>query len=334
MVAVLDPAIDAALAGYRGYLKVFAGSPAAARLSPAAPVRSTGYDLDLIVAWRERVADDTIALTLRGEGPLPAWSPGAHVDVFLPSGAQRQYSLCGDPADRTAYRIAVRLIPDGGGGSRELHQWVDVGDRLTVRGPRQAFHLVPEPSYAFVAAGIGITPILPMVRAADDAGADWRLTYLGRSRESMPFLDELGAYADRVTTWTDDVHGAPDPARLVADVEVGTPVYMCGPTPLMTATKAALLDRDPSARFHSERFSPTPIRGGEEFTIRLARSGSEVTVGPDESALTAIRRVLPDLPYSCQQGFCGTCRLQVVDGDVDHFLPCVTRVSGTLEVDL
>lgn len=346
MTTALDPAIDAALGFYRGYLRVFAASRVAPRLSPASPVRVSGYDLDLEVVGRKQVADDAVALTLRGDGPLPAWTPGAHLDVFLSSGAQRQYSLCGDLADRHHYRITVRLIPDGG-GSRELHESVAVGDRLTVRGPRQAFHLVPEPSYVFIAGGIGITPILPMVRAADAAGADWRLVYIGRSRRTMPFLDELAPYGDRVEVRTDDEHGVPDLAGLVESIPIGTPVYMCGPTPLMEQAKSLLVARDPGARFHSERFSPAPVVGGSAFTVRFARSGREIAVAAEESALTAIRRAVPGVAYSCQQGFCGTCKLAVLDGNVEHrdnrlldsertghFLPCVSRGDDTLVVDL
>jgi ferredoxin-NADP reductase len=347
MTAALDPAIHAALGFYRGYLRVFAASRMAPRLSPAAPVRLSGYDLDLEVVGREQVADDAVALTLRGDGPLPVWTPGAHLDVVLPSGAQRQYSLCGDLADRTHYRITVRLIPDGGGGSRELHESVAVGDRLTVRGPRQAFHLVPEPSYVFIAGGIGITPILPMVRAAAATGADWRLVYLGRSRTTLPFLDELTPHGDRVEIRTDDEQGVPDLARLVESIPIGTPVYMCGPTALMEQTRHLLVARDPRARFHSERFSAPPVVGGSAFTVRFARSGREIAVAAEESALTAIRRAVPGVAYSCQQGFCGTCKLAVLDGSVEHrdnrlldsertghFLPCVSRGDDTLVVDL
>lgn len=346
MSRLADRAFDAFFLSLRGYYRVFAESPAAPVLSPPAPVRHTGFDQDLTVLAREQVAEDVVALTLGCGEDLPAWTPGAHLDVFLPSGAQRQYSLCGEPADRLRYRIAVRRIADGGGGSVEIHDRVAVGDTVRVRGPRQAFHLVPEESYLFVAGGIGITPVIPMVEEAARRGADWRLVYLGRSRETLPFLERLARYGDRVTVLTDDEHGEPDMARVLACATSVSAVYICGPTPLMDQARSALPQIAPEARFHGERFSAPPVRGGREFTIRLARSGREVTVAADESALTAIRREVPGIAYSCQQGFCGTCKLSVLEGEVEHrdrillaseradqMLTCVSRGSGTVVLD-
>lgn len=355
----VDPAIGLAIAGYRQYLRLFAESGAATRLSPPAPVRRRGFDLAVTVTERDEVADDVVALTMqRDDGRrMPLWTPGAHVDLFLPSGAQRQYSLCGDPADTRRLRIAVRRIErsaGGGGGSLEVHEQLRVGSRLTVRGPRNAFWLVPEQSYLFVAAGIGITPIIAMVRRAEAAGADWRLVYLGRSRESLPFLDELEAYGDRVVVRTDDVAGVPTPADIVelgrtADGSMPAAVYLCGPPALIEATRPVIAPLVPETRLFSERFSAPPVRGGSPFTAVLARSGRTVEVGAEESLLTAMRREVPDAPYSCQQGFCGSCRQGVLAGEVDHrdrllldaerdscLLPCVSRArpgSGPLVLD-
>jgi ferredoxin-NADP reductase len=119
---------------------------------------------------------------------LPSWQPGSHLEVLLPSGRRRHYSLCGNPADRRCYRIAVRRLADGGGGSRELHDSIGPGSTLTVRGPRNAFPYVAAQAYLFLAGGIGITPILPMVKQAAADGTPWQLVYTGRSRASMPFL--------------------------------------------------------------------------------------------------------------------------------------------------
>ncbi len=148
----------------------------------------------LRVVRRDTPADGVVRLRLEGTGELPAWEPGAHLDLVLPSGTVRQYSLCGDPADRSAYTVATRLIEaaEGGrGGSLELHRELREGTEVTVRGPRNRFPLTAAPAYVFVAGGIGITPLLPMVRAAQAAGADWKLLYGGRTRASMPFADEL-----------------------------------------------------------------------------------------------------------------------------------------------
>lgn len=358
MSALLDAGVDLAIAGYRGYLNVFAAGPVAARLSPGAPVRRTGYDIEVEVIGHELVADGVaqVRFARPDAGRLPAWTPGAHLDVLLPSGTQRQYSLCGDRGDRHEFRIAVRRIDPalgGGGGSVEVHDALRVGARLTVRGPRNAFWMVPEPSYLFVAAGIGITPLLPMVHAADAAGADWRLVYLGRDRASLPFLDELAAYDEtRVVVRTDDVAGVPDPADVLAlgrrgDGSLPAAVYLCGPPALIDASRALIRPLAPHSRLFSERFSAAPVLGGESFTATLARTGRTIEVAADESLLAALRREVPDVTYSCQQGFCGSCRLRVLDGDVEHrdttlleqdrattMLSCVSRGTGHLVLDL
>ncbi|MGW7104472.1 PDR/VanB family oxidoreductase [Streptomyces sp. NPDC054838] len=295
------------------------------------------------VVARGEPARGVVRLTL--ESPeLPAWSPGAHVDVVLPSGLVRQYSLCGDPADAGRYTIAVRLIEDGRGGSREAHARLVQGAELRLRAPRNRFPLVAAPAYVFVAGGIGITPILPMLRAATAAGADWTLVYGGRTRTSMPFLAELAGYGDRVTIVPEDEAGLPDLSMLAA--ASGALVYCCGPEPLMAAVLAAA--PDPSA-VHLERFTAVaPTAGSKPFTIELHRSGGTVEVAADESALTAVRRALPGTPYSCRQGFCGTCRHRVLAGEVEHrdellsdaeradsMLLCVSRaVSDRLVLDL
>ncbi|WP_327262174.1 PDR/VanB family oxidoreductase [Streptomyces sp. NBC_01232] len=270
--------------------------------------------LRALIVSRTEPARGVLQLTL--ESPdLPAWSPGAHVDVTLPSGLVRQYSLCGDPADGGRYTIAIRLIEDGRGGSREAHAQLVEGAELELRPPRNRFELVPAASYVFVAGGIGITPILPMLRAATAAGADWTLLYGGRSRASMPFLADLAAYGERVSVLAEDESGLPDLAA-VAGAGPGTPVYCCGPEPLMRAVTEAAPD---PAAVHLERFSPAAEPGpGRAFTVELRRSGRVVEVAADESALAAVRRELPDTPYSCEQGFCGTCQHRVLAGGVDH----------------
>jgi ferredoxin-NADP reductase len=167
-------------------------------------------------------------------GLLPSWTPGAHLDVVLPSGRRRQYSLCGPPGRRTDYRIAVRRIADGGGGSIEMHEGLDVGDTLVFEGPRNAFYLgTAERDALFVIGGIGVTPILPMMQAAQARGMDWRAIYAGRSREYMPFLDEVLSVApDRVTVWADDEHGrVATVGELLSGTGPWTAVYVCAGRP-------------------------------------------------------------------------------------------------------
>lgn len=317
-------------------------SAASGLLRPA--VRAVQRDLHLAVVAVTPEAEEVISLTLAAaEGtPLPRWRPGCHIDLVLPSGRVRQYSLCGDPADRGVYRIAVRRIPDGGGGSLEAHT-LRPGDRVIVRGPRNAFPFIAAPAYLFVAGGIGITPILPMVRQAAGHGADWQLVYTGRTRASMPFLDELSALdADRVHVWPDDERGVPDAATILALSPADAQLYVCGPPPMITAIRS-----EPVTALHYERFSPAPIVGGAPFDLLLGGSGETVHVAADESALTALRRVRPAIAYSCQNGFCGTCVVRYTVGTVEHHdrcLPeaarqnqmaiCVSRGVGTVALDL
>jgi ferredoxin-NADP reductase len=249
---------------------------------------------------------------------LPRWQPGGHVEVLLPSGLRRHYSLCGDPADRGCYRIAVRRIADGGGGSRELHDAVNPGSTLTVSGPRNAFPYAPAAGYLFLAGGIGITPILPMVKQAAADGAPWQLVYTGRSRASMPFIDELSELdPDRIRIRPYDQHGFPAGAELLKYAPPGATVYCCGPTPMIAEVRQAF-PASAAAALQFERFTAPPVLDGEPFESALQRSNRVLTVPADVSALEAIRQVVPGVAYSCQQGFCGTCRTRVLSGEVEH----------------
>ncbi len=306
--------------------------------------------LTVTVTSARPVADGVVSLefTAEAQTPLPAWYPGAHIDVHLPSGRKRQYSLCGDPADRSRYSIAVRRVPadtGGRGGSDEMHT-LEVGDVLPISFPRNAFPLAP-PGHGssarrvhLIAGGIGITPILPMVRLADRLGVDWTLTYAGRSRASMPFLDALDRF-DRVTVLTDDVHGIPTGRDLLGEVLPSTAVYCCGPEPMLAAVREELGDRT-DVELHFERFGAPPVLDGRPFAVELANTGEVFDVPADRSVLDVLADAHPDIPYSCHQGFCGTCRVRLLAGDPDHrdrvltdderadgvFMPCVSRASG------
>ncbi|MGW5880196.1 PDR/VanB family oxidoreductase [Nocardiopsis terrae] len=294
----------------------------AARLEPLTSRWRPGHsppepagDLTVRVAAVERPAPDVAALTLVPADPgtvLPPWQPGHHVDVVLGGGVVRQYSLTGDPADRSGYRIAVRRI-EGGAGSGLVHG-LAAGDTVGLRGPRNAFPFSRADRYLFVAGGIGITPVLPMVRAAHAAGREFRFVYTGRDRESMPFRDELPEGAD-VFVRPDDEYGIPDADELLTGFTPGTAVYVCGPAPLINALRRRVPEGTP---FFSERFSPSPVVDGRRFEVRLGRSGPVLTVPEDESALDVVRRVRPETAYSCRQGFCGTCRVGLLAGVPDH----------------
>ncbi|MER7958537.1 PDR/VanB family oxidoreductase [Streptomyces sp. NPDC096030] len=290
----------------------------------------------VLVTERTEPAEGVVRLRLEGTG-LPAWQPGAHVDLVLPSGLVRQYSLCGDPADTDAYTVSTRLVEGGRGGSREVHEQLHEGTEIEIRGPRNRFPLADAPAYVFVAGGIGITPVLPMLRAAEAAGADWRLLYCGRSRATLPYLDEIEKLGSRVTVVAEDEAGRPA-LGFLAEVPEETAVYCCGPDGLMDAVTAAM----PAGRTpYLERFSPAAAGGGGPFELELRRTGRTVTVAADQSVLAAVRGALPGVAYSCEQGFCGTCQQRVLEGEIDHrdelltdaergdsMLICVSRCAG------
>jgi ferredoxin-NADP reductase len=314
-------------------------------------VRCAHDPLTLVLESRIVVAQDhdVVALTFRapGGGELPSWQPGGHLDLHLPSGRRRQYSLCGDPQDRSRYRIAVRRIPQGGGGSLEMHA-LSEGDTVTVRGPRNGFPFIPYERALYIAGGIGITPILPMVRAAQRLGTDWHFVYCGRSAATIPFLDEIASWEpSRVTVLLDDEHGLPTADDLLGRAQAGGAVYVCGPPPMLDTIRRRF-DRSAATALHFERFSAAPVRGETPFEVELAGNGEVVAVGPDETMLDALIRHRPDTAYSCKQGFCGTCRIGVLAGTPEHrdnrltdgeretsMLSCVSRsLSSRLVLDL
>jgi len=320
---------------------LFEGFASASRWEPSR-VKPVPRTQSAVVTKRELIAPDVVALTLAdaGGGLLPAWTPGAHIDVRLPSGRRRQYSLCGPPGQRTHYRIAIRRIADGGGGSIEMHETFDVGDTLVFGGPRNAFYLgTAEREVLFVIGGIGVTPILPMIQLAAQRGIDWRAIYAGRSRDYMPFLDELVSVApDRVAVWADDEHGRiAGVDDLLADAGPTTAVYVCGPSAMLEAVRV-VRDEHADAPLHYERFSAPPVVDGVPFELELARSQEVLSVPANRSALDVMLDRNPTTPYSCRQGFCRTCKVKVLAGQVDHrsriavrddeMLVCVSRANG------
>src|ERR1700757_3423945 len=200
------------------------------------------HELLLRVASRREVAERVIELTLEpvdNHAGLPDWQPGAHIDLMLADGLIRQYSLCGDPSDTTSWRIAVLHEPDGRGGSAFVHQRLRCDDTVRARGPRNRFPLRGGSRLLFIAGGIAIAPILPMMRAADAAGWDWTLHYGGRSRISMAYLDETQTrHPERVRTYSEADDGMIDIATLLEPVRTDTLVYCCGPEGLLAAVES------------------------------------------------------------------------------------------------
>ncbi|WP_329213033.1 PDR/VanB family oxidoreductase [Streptomyces sp. NBC_01485] len=316
--------------------------PEGPQAASAAPDETT-----LVVGTRARAADGVVSLVLRRPdgGPLPAWTPGAHIDLLLENGTIRQYSLCGKPADRSAWRIAVLREPNGRGGSAHIHDRLAEGAAVRVRGPRNNFRLRPADHHLFIAGGVGITAILPMVEAADAAGTDWRLLYGGRTRGSMAFLDRLAPYGDRVLLRPQDEYGLLDLAAFIGPPRAGTLVHACGPEPMLRAAREQCAGW-PSGTLGIERFAPVqPVEAAPAgaFEVVLTRSGRTLTVPPDRSILEVVEEAGVPVLFSCREGTCGTCETDVVEGTPDHrdsllddderaagstMLICVSRACG------
>lgn len=298
-------------------------------------------DLELTVSAREIVAEGVVALTLRREDgrPLPPWEPGAHLDLILSDTLIRQYSLCGNPNDWCSWRIAVLLEQDGRGGSQFVHDKLLVGETVRVRGPRNHFRLDSARHYTFIAGGIGITPLLPMIAAATAAGADWSLTYGGRHRASMAFVDNLIAeYGDRVTVYPQDVYGHIDLDSLLgAECAIAADefVYCCGSAPLLAAVERRV-SADSLERLRVERFEPAEdaVREDDQpFEIEVASTGQILTIKPADSILETLAQHGYKVESSCKEGTCGTCETGVLAGEVDHrdsLLTCAEREAGQL----
>lgn len=285
-----------------------------------------GVELTLRLRGIRYEAEGIISLELTAPDgdELPAWSPGAHLEFELPSGLVRHYSLCGDHRDRSRFQVAVLREADGG-GSAEIHDSFRVGQQVLVRGPRNNFELVEADDYVFIAGGIGVTPILAMVRAL---GPDtrWQLHYGGRTPATMAFLDVLAMWSDHVEIVPEATNGLLDLDGIFARVKPGTAVYCCGPTGLLDAVQRRAEEAGIADRLHIERFSSSEAalaeiesaKSGDGFDVELARTGGSVRVETGSTVLESLRTVLPDLPSSCEEGICGTCETRVLRGVPEH----------------
>lgn len=310
--------------------------------------------LTLQIIARRDVADGVISLTLadpRGKR-LPDWTPGAHIDLVLPTGDTRQYSLCGDRWDPHTYRVSILHEHNGRGGSEFVHRELTTDSMVAIGGPRNNFRLLPAQRYIFVAGGIGITAMLPMLRSAVMLGAEARLIYIGRRRSTMAFLDELEEYGDRVMVLPKDECGPVNLSSLIGETQADTKVYACGPQRMLDALESHCKDW-PTGALRLEHFTAKehgePARQ-DAFEVELASSGVTVTVQPGVSVLDAIQSVGVNLLSSCRTGTCGTCEVTILDGKPDHrdsilnqteratgtcMFPCVSRsCSDRLVLDL
>lgn len=304
------------------------------------------------VAW-EAEGVVSIRLSSTDGQPLPVWAPGAHIDLQLPSGLVRQYSLCGDPSDSANYEVAVRLERDGRGGSAEIHNSALVSRTLVASAIRNHFELKDADRYLFIAGGIGITPLLPMMREVARRGAPWSLLYCGHGRATMPFLPGVTALeggAVRIVDTTREPR--PDLTGVVAGLAANAVVYCCGPNSLLDAV-SDVCERAGVAceteHFSAGTAAAEPDAGGE-VELELRRSGLTVTAEPDTTLLEAIRNAGVDIESDCEEGYCGTCETVVLEGTPDHhdvvlskaeraagrtFFPCVSRAcSRRLVLDI
>ncbi|MDH6195927.1 ferredoxin-NADP reductase [Mycobacterium frederiksbergense] len=321
--------------------------------APTPLAGATGAEFEVMVRQIRFEADGVLSFQLERQdrSVLPPWTPGAHLEIALPSGLRRQYSLCGEVEDRTTYTVATRLVPDGRGGSREMHA-LRAGDVVKIAGVGNNFELLEADSYLFIAGGIGITPLLPMFRQVVAQGVSARFVYLGRNHTQMAFVDELSAIAPGVQVVQTDLAGIPCARELLSDC-TAVAVYACGPAPLLDDLEAeAAVGLGPDQALHIERFAPVRpavTASDEDRKIICGRSGVTVSVQPGETYLESIRRAGIDVPSSCEMGICGTCQVMVTAGEPDHrdelltenerrngaFLPCVSRsLSSELTVDL
>lgn len=302
-----------------------------------------------------RQAEDVLSLELCAVdgSSLPRWTPGAHIEIELGPGMVRHYSLCGSPNDNQSWRIAVLRERASRGGSKLIHEQIQAGDVVSARGPRNNFALVDSERYLFIAGGIGVTPILPMVHDVAERGKPWTLVYGGRTLQSMAFVEELGrAEGGDLHVMPEDEYGLLDLDHFLGTPRGTTAVYCCGPGSLIDAVEQRCHGW-PGGALHLERFTPKNVssnRPDGEFNVRLAQSGKCLQVPADKTLLEVLEEAGVQIANSCRAGICGTCELGVVAGIPEHnddvlsdaeresnqvILPCVSRSkSALLVVDL
>ena len=282
---------------------------------------TTELEIELAIDSKDMAAEGVAVLTLRrpDRAALPAWTAGAHIDVSLPNSLTCQYSLCGDLNDLGSYRIAVLREPESRGGSEFIHRSLQTGHSVRIKGPRNNFPLLPASNYLFIAGGIGITPILPMLPVVEGRRANWTLLYGGRRRASMAFLNELAPYDDRVMVAPQDEVGLLNIVDLLAQPSPDTLVYCCGPEPLLSAVESRCAAW-PSGSLNVERFKVIDRgpRTDQPFEVELRRTGTRLTVPVGKTILETIEATGTIVVHSCREGICGTCEVAVIDGIPDH----------------
>ncbi|MFC4929664.1 PDR/VanB family oxidoreductase [Massilia sp. GCM10023247] len=313
--------------------------------------------LKLRVVRKVEAAQDIVAFELQAPdgAALPRFEAGAHIDVHLPNGLVRQYSLCNDARERERYRICVLRDPATRGGSAAMHDLVNDGDELTIGLPRNLFALVPGAHDSLLlAGGIGVTPILSMAWQLHAEQAPFRMHYFTRSRVRTAFHDELQAapFAASTAVWFDDAETArPSVPELLRAASPGTQVYACGPAGFLEyVTRSAQECGLAPESLHIEAFGAAPMAPGAAFEVRLRQSGRAIRIGPEQTVVEALAAHGVAIPVSCEQGICGTCLTRVISGIPEHrdqylsdeehsrndqFTPCCSRsLTPVLELDI
>ncbi|UBQ41336.1 PDR/VanB family oxidoreductase [Comamonas thiooxydans] len=320
----------------------------------------TETTFEVRIAHKQEQAAGICSLELRAlEGAsLAPFSAGSHIDVHLPGGLVRQYSLSNDPAELDRYVIAVLREPASRGGSAAVHEQLQAGQQITISHPRNHFELhAPARKHLLLAGGIGITPILAMARKLAHDGAEFALHYCGRSRERMAFAQtiETAQWADKAQIHVDDANGKSSLglSELLQQREQGQHLYVCGPKGFMDAVLDTAREAGwPAEQLHYEFFAAEVEHRAddESFEVEVASSGQVVRVTPAQTVVQALESIGVCVQTSCEQGVCGTCLTRVISGQPDHrdmyltedeqaandqFLPCCSRArSGRLVLDL
>lgn len=316
--------------------------------------------IEVLVQSKNREADDIYSFELvrPDSRPLPAFDPGAHIDVHLPNGTVRQYSLYNSPAESHRYQIAVLKDPASRGGSIALHEQVEAGDRLQISEPRNLFPLSAHADQSLLlAGGIGITPILCMAQALAGAGEAFEMHYCARSQSRMAFARQIeqSPFARHTRFHFDD--GDPqqlfDADAVLANPHPGRHLYVCGPSGFLDyVLSRAEANGWPSEQVHREYFSAAPVSHDNDgrFEVEIKSTGQVIGIPADRSVLHVLEDAGIDIPVACEEGVCGTCMTGVLEGEPDHrdrfmtaeeharndkFTPCCSRAkSGRLVLDL
>lgn len=316
--------------------------------------------LKVRVLRKEQVAQEICAFELESVdgAPLPPFSAGAHIDVHLPGGLVRQYSLCNDPASHHRYEIAVLRDENGRGGSKAVHDGVAEGDVIEISAPRNHFALAETASHhLLLAGGIGVTPVLAMAQYLSSTGASFAMHYCTRSATRTAFVERIrsASFNASVQFHFDDGEAIQrfDLAQTLDDAPADSHLYVCGPRGFMDAVLNAARERNwPEARLHYEFFNAAvePSSTDAAFKVQIASSGAVIDVPANTTVIAALAAHGVDVITSCEQGVCGTCLTRVLDGCPDHrdayltdeekaagdqFLPCCSRsLTPVLVLDL